>query len=161
MAVGAVAGAIGAYNSGKAEKYAAGVQGDVARRNAALEEERARDSLRRGRISEDNQRLQETQMIGSQRAAFAARGLSLDEGSPLAILETTQHMSDVDIGTIRDNTAKEAWALRQSAANYRQTAQMWDYRADHANPKTNAYLSLLGSGGNVASSWYKYSNSGA
>lgn len=160
MGVGAVAGAAGTYQSSRAEQKGSYVQEEIANRNANLEEMRAKDALVRGQIAEGQQRTREEQLIGTQRATFASRGLSSNEGSALNILDTTRHMSDVDIGTIRDNASKEAWALRQSATNYRQNAELWKERGDNTNPRMNAFLSLMGGGGNVAANWYKYGGSG-
>jgi hypothetical protein len=90
----------------------------------------------------------------SQRAGFAARGVALDEGSPLAILQDTDMMGEMDALTIRDNAEKEAWGARMQGANYSSDSAMLSARAGAESSTGAAFGSLLTGAGAVASSWY-------
>lgn len=153
---GMVTSAYGAYNQSKANKAAYEYQAGVNANNAKIAEWQAQDALQRGARAEQQQRLKTAQLKGSQRASLAARGIALDEGSALNILDDTDYMGEVDALTIRDNTAKEAWANRNQAAGYASDASMLQSRADAESPGYAAFISLLGGAGSVASNWYRY-----
>jgi hypothetical protein len=105
---GALASADAARARTSADKAALNYQSAVQSNAANFDEWRASDAIRRGQQEAFALRLKQAQVTGTQRASFAARGLSLNEGSPLAILSDTSYMGDVDAATIRDNAEKEA-----------------------------------------------------
>lgn len=157
---GAAWATLGAYNKSKADKRAYEYQAQVARNNAQLAEWEAQDAIMRGQTAEGNQRMKTAQYKSSQRATMAARGLALDEGSPLDILTTTEFIGERDALTIRDNAAKEAWALRERGKGFISDAQVFQARADSENPYGSAIGTALTGGGQVASSWYQYRKAG-
>lgn len=152
---GAVSGAFGAAEQSKATQRAYDYQAAVNRNNAQVAEWQASDAITRGQRAEQTQRLKAAQLKGTQRAALAARGVAIDSGSPLAILQDTDYMGEVDALTIRDNAEREAWGYRTQARNYANDASMLSARAAAESPSGAAFGSLLGSAGTVASSWYK------
>ncbi len=154
---GMVSGAFGAYNQSKATQQAYDYQAAVNRNNAQIAEWQAQDSITRGQKAEQSQRLKTAQLQSSQRAAFAARGVALDEGSPLNILNDTDYMGELDALTIRDNAAKEAWGHRTQGANYSNDSAMLSARADAESPLGSAAGTLLTGAGAVADSWYRRS----
>lgn len=151
---GAVSGAFGSYQQSKATQAAYNYQAAVNRNNAQIAEWQAADAIARGQKSEQAQRLKAAQLKSSQRAAFAARGVALNEGSPLNILADTDYMNELDALTIRDNAARESWAFRNQAAGYASDASMLSARADAESPMGAAFGSLLTGAGVVADSWY-------
>lgn len=151
---GAVNGVIGAYNQSKANKAAYEYQAAVQRNNAQIAEWQAQDAITRGQKAEQSQRLKVAQIKSSQRAGFAARGIALDEGSALNILNDTDYMGNLDALTLRDNAAKEAWGYRTQGANASNDAAMLTARANSESPMGAAASSLLTGAGAVASSWY-------
>lgn len=152
---GGVTNAMGAYGQSKATKQAYDAQATVNRNNATIAEWQAQDALMRGGKAEQTQRLKTAQLAGSQRAAFAARGVALDEGSALNILNDTEYTGNLDAITIRDNAAREAWGHRVQGANYTSDANLLSARASAESPLLAAGGSLLTSAGSVADSWYK------
>jgi hypothetical protein len=140
----------------KAEKATATYNADVAARNADADEARARDALLRGEQEVFKSRLSQAQVEGSQRAAFAARGLSLESGSPLRILMDTRYIGDVEATTLSSNAEREALSLREGAAGSRRESQFLRGRADSVNPLRSALPSLLMGASTVAASYYKY-----
>lgn len=152
---GAVSGAYGSYQQSKATKAAYEYQAAVNRNNAQIAQWQAADAITRGQKAEQAQRLKTAQLKSSQRAAFAARGVALDEGSALNILDDTDYMGEMDALTIRDNAAREAWGLRNQATGYSSDASMLSSRANAESPMGSAFGSLLTGAGVVADSWYK------
>lgn len=121
----------------------------AAKANAAYAEAQALDAKRRGEQGEHALRRDAAQLRGRQTASFAARGVALNEGSPFAVLRTTDVMVEADAATIRENAAREAYGHRVQAANYRAEAQA-------KNPWLLAGSSLLSDAGQVADRWYQY-----
>lgn len=157
---GTVTSTYGAYQKSKAEKQAYEYQSQVARNNAMLSEQQAQDAIARGQSAEARQRMKTAQLKGSQRASLAARGISLDEGSALNILDDTDYFGELDAMAIRENAAREAAGFRQQGWNYTSNAGMLRARADMESPSGAAFTSLLSGAGSVADSWYKRSSTG-
>lgn len=140
MVVTAVIAAKAAHDQQKAAQKAA-------KYNAQADDARANQALEAGRHEEFKSRLHQGQVAGSQRAAFAARGLSLNEGSPLNILLDTELMGDYDAAIIRNNAEREAWAHRVNAGfEYNKAAQL--------DPNKAGMTTLLTSAGGIASASY-------
>lgn len=154
LAAGTAMATSAAYNKSKADKAAYEYQSQVAKNNAQLAEWQAQDATMRGQTAEGVQRSKTAQLKGAQRASLAARGLALDEGSPLDILTTTDYMGERDALTIRDNASREAWALREQGKGNTANASLLAARAGAENPLMSGATTFLTSGGSVASSWY-------
>lgn len=140
--VGSYSGALGSVANAISTRRTANT-------NAQLAEQQAADAVARGQSAEFASRLKTANLKGRQTAELAAHGVSLDSGSPLDVLTTTDVMGAADAATIRDNAAKEAWGFQAQAANYKAQAAT-------ANPFAAGIGSLLGSAGTVASKWYRY-----
>jgi hypothetical protein len=151
---GVASGVMGAARQAETNKNAYEYQAAVNRNNAQYAEWQAQDALTRGAKAEQSQRLKAAQLKSSQRASLAARGVALDEGSPLSILQDTDYMGEMDALTIRDNAAKEAWGARVQAGNYRSDSTMLSNRAAAESPSSAAFGTFLTGAGAVASSWY-------
>lgn len=85
--------------------------------NAEIAEVQAQDVLNVGRQAETQSRTAYSLLKGRQRAALAANGVALDEGSALRIQADTDYASDVDASVIRSNALKAALGYRVTAAN--------------------------------------------
>lgn len=159
--VGAAAATIGAYNRSKADKYAYEYQAKVAANNAQVETWKAQDAITRGQSDVARSQLATRQLKGAQRAAMAARGIDLGEGSALNILTDTDVMGQADANTLADNAAKEAWAHRVAATGAASNASMLSTRASNESPFLSAAGTALTSAGSVAANWYALSSKGA
>ncbi|WP_420997594.1 virion core protein, T7 gp14 family [Cupriavidus sp. 30B13] len=159
--VGAAGSAASAGNATAGQQTVARYNASVADRNAGLAELQAQDAERQGVTQEMRLRQQTAQLRGKQRAATAANGVSLAEGSPVNIAASTEYMRDVDIDTIRNNAARAAWGYRVQADNYRANASAYRAGADAVSPTGSAATSLLGSASGVASKWYDLYKNGA
>lgn len=147
QAVGGVTSAVGAYNTSKANQatfeYNQGIYGNL-----------AADAETRGTQAAVRHRMATKSLKGKQIAAFASRGIALDEGTALDVLASTDILSAMDEQTILDNAAREAYG-------YKSKASLQGFAAAGESPGLAAATSLLGSAGSVASSWYKLSSAGA
>lgn len=140
---GAVSSAYGSYTSAKASKAAAGY-------NAAVNDLKATDAITRGEQAVVQQRMQVSQLKGSQIASMAANGVALDGQSALDIFASTDALAAIDEATTRQNAQREA-------EGYRRGAELDRYQQRSINPTMSAVSSLLGSSSRVADSWYRYS----
>lgn len=154
---GMVLSILGAYKKSKGDKDAYNYQADVDRENAKVAEWEAQDAILQGQKTEVKRDLKTGNMIGQQEAGFAARGIAINEGSPLRVLNDTAFMGEQDALTIRNNTAREAWALRNQATFKMAEAGLMQKRANDENPFVNTLGTALTTGGTVADKWYQYS----
>ena len=90
--------------------------------NARLKEKQAEDSLKRGHEAVTEQRKRTKRVIGTQRAALAAQGINIDDGSALAIQEDTAMIGELDALTIKNNAWREAWGHKAEAADLKSSA---------------------------------------
>lgn len=161
QAGGAALGAVSAYQASSATKQAYDTQAQIAGNNAQVAGWQAQDAITRGARSASASRMRSHQLAGTQRARMAAQGVDLGVGSALEILTDTAYFGEVDAGTITDNAAKEAWAIRQQAAGYRADASLLKTRSDSESPLLAGGTSLLTSAGRVAGGWYTGSSGGS
>lgn len=152
--LGGLFGVKGAYDSAKASREAYAIQSSVARENARISEEKARLALEAGQASEQNTRLRTSGLIGTQRAAMAANGIDLGEGTANDILTTSAYMGERDALTVKDNAARQAWGYRVEGINASNNAVALDRTRDGIDPAMTAAGSLLTTAGSVAGTWY-------
>lgn len=155
QAFGAVAGAGAAFNSARAQREGFEAQAQVARNNAQLQDWQAQDAIRRGQDAEQQQRLKVAGLKGSQRAALAANGFDLTEGSAVNLLTDTDLIGERDALTIRDNAVREAWGYRVQSANLQADAQGLASRGRAVNPIMAAGTTLLTGAGAVSERWLR------
>lgn len=156
-----VSGIFTAGSNARAAQSLANYQANVAEQNAALAELRAVDAESRGSLDAQTLATRAAGLIGRQRAATAANGVVLNEGSPQAIRESTEAMRDADIATIKNNAARAAWGHRMEEANYRTSAAAQRAQASAISPSAAGVTSLLTGAGDVSAKWYDiYKNGG-
>jgi len=139
-------------------------QAQVSRNNAMVAEWQARSALQAGAKAEQTQRLKAASLTGTQRARLAANGVDLGQGNALNILMDTEYMNERDVQTIKDNASLKAWGYRMDGQNALSNAGLLDISAINArdaagaiNPTAAAGSTMLSGLGQVASSWYRYS----
>lgn len=120
----------------------------IARNNQAIAEARASDAESRGEKQAQEAQRKARLVASAQRAAFAAKGVDVGEGTPQEIIDQTDFFGQLDASTARSNARKEAWGYRTQGINYGNTAS--------ANDPNSAFTtSLLTSAPAVAGSWYR------
>jgi hypothetical protein len=100
-----------------AQKKQADYQAQVDANNAKIAAWQRSDTLQRGEQEAQNQLRQQAQLIGTQRAALAANGVDVTEGSALDILATTRFLGAQDVAAIQSNAAREAWGYSNQQAD--------------------------------------------
>lgn len=140
-ALGAAGIGLTAYSQiqqSRAENKAADFNATMAENNAAVAAMEAQDSKVRGAEEEKKLRQQAEELKGRQRAAYAASGVMVDDGSALDSLANTAMYAEDDALTLRANTEREAWGHQVQAANYTSSAQL------SRMSKSNPYLGAAG-----------------
>jgi len=125
-------GAYGQIQAGQQAQAAANYNAAVARNNEIIAGRQAEDALKRGQVAEDEQRRRTRAMAGTQRAALAASGVQLDQGSPVDILSDTAQFGELDALTIRNNAEREAYGYRVQGMNFGAEAGLQQSRASSA-----------------------------
>lgn len=143
-----------------AQKMANEAQALVAENNAQLATWQAMDALYRGQVEENRSRLNTAGLKGAQRAAIGASGVTMDSDSAVRLMTDTDILGEIDAGTVRDNAAREAWALRAQAQDSKNRAEILRRATVPVPDSTSSAVigSLLSGAGNVAQSWYRWKN---
>ena len=121
----------------------------VAENNADAANVAAADALRRGEQDSQKSMREARLMMGSQRAAYSARGLDISSGTPADVIEQTDFFGRQDAAQARTNARKEAWSIQNRGAAYSAEARA-------QNPFLSTTSTLLGGAGSVADRWYQY-----
>lgn len=134
-------GNLAGLNLQVANASASAMEGDAAliegtaKLNADTLEGQAQDTYAAGQAKAQGVQLQAGSLKGSQRAALAANGVTLDEGSSLRILTSTDVMADRTVDAIHLQAIKDAMGFRTAAVSQTLTAKMEAF-----NKRSNATL---------------------
>jgi len=129
LAVAAAAvSAAGSLAGGFAGMQQAGYESRVARQNARLDEEQARDSLATGRVEARDFYRHLAQVKGQQVASLAANGVDLSFGTPAEALADTAWMGGEDAESLYHNQLQRLRGYDAAAANDRAQASAEKYR---------------------------------
>lgn len=154
---GAANSAIGSYYGAQSQASSLKFQADIADINARIAELGAQSELAAGEKQVAAQTLRAGQIKGAQRAAMAANGVDLGEGSAAEVQASTDIMKDIDKDTITANAVRSAWGYRTQATNSQIEALTKRATASGISPIGSTASSLLGSAGSVADAWFDYS----
>jgi hypothetical protein len=166
---GAIGQIAGAYYGAKAQQYQLDSQAmtlefqkDIAGINARQAEVTAQGILQAGEKQAASLSLKYGKAKGSQRAAMAANGGVIGEGSNATIEATNDLMKEIDVLQINANTVRAAENARTQGQNYKTQAAMYGISANNAtassqsiNPLSAAGTSLLTSATSYASTIYR------
>ncbi len=149
----AAAGAVGAYQQAQGQKDLAKYNASVSAANAKVAEFKAQSAQDNALRDAENLGRRQAAIRGKQRAALAANGLDLNDGSPAALLATTDYYGLEDQATAVNNGNQQAWGLRAQRDSYSADASMQSARASATSPFSAAAGSLLGSAAKLSSKW--------
>lgn len=107
----------GGILQGQQQASQANAQASALRANAVYLNNAANDAKVRGAIESDQARVQTQQLIGTQRAAQAANGGLVNEGTNAIIQQDTAQLGELDALTIANNAAREAYGYQVEASN--------------------------------------------
>jgi hypothetical protein len=160
--IGTGVSAVGQVQAGKAAQAAGDYNAAVARNNQIVAEQQAADAQRRGEVAETEQRRKVRMLTGTQRAALAASGVQLDQGTALDILGDTAAMGELDALTIRNNAEREAYGYRVQGVNFGAEAGLQTMRGQSAMTSglIGAGGTVLSGAGNVTDRWLTYNKLG-
>lgn len=161
QAGGAAISTIGAVSSAVGQKSALNAQAGIDDTNARLAELGAQSVLLQGQSQEQQSMISTANLKSKQRVALAANGVDLGVGSAARQLTSTDVLGAVDANTIHANAIRSAFGYRTQAVNLQNDALQKRSAADSISPISSAASTLLGSGGQVAGSWYQLSKVGA
>jgi hypothetical protein len=92
--------------------------------NAKLFDQAAEDVLKKAEFQVDDIKRKTKQLVGAQRAAFAANGIEINDGSAADVQEDTFYWSEVDQQTARNNAFLESYGYKIQALNLRTQAEV-------------------------------------
>lgn len=102
-----------------AQRQAGKFSNRIAKFNADIADLQAEDAIYRGGLERGRVSDAVRKTIGSQRAAMAASGTVVDDGSNAALIDDSERAGRADMTTIKNNAMREAWGLKVQAAGYR------------------------------------------
>ena len=113
-----VVSAAGSLVSGTQSLMQGNYEANLARQNAAMEREAARDSIMRGRDEARDFYRRVGQVKGEQRAAMAANGIDTGFGTAGAVQDDTQMLADEDAASLYKNIGERTRGFDINAANF-------------------------------------------
>ena len=105
----------GAFIQSAAIKARGEFQKQTAEINTKLAEMQAKDAVRRGEKEVKQLRQGIDHIVAEQKAGFAGQGVQIDSGSALAVQESTRHVGELDVITIRNNAFRQAFGFKLDA----------------------------------------------
>jgi hypothetical protein len=157
---GAAIQVIGAISSAMSTRLALQGAAQIAEINAGVAERAAQQEMARGQELVAAATEHAGQVKGAQRAAMAANGIDLGEGSAAEVLTSTDMVKEHDMQTIQANAVRAAWGHRMNATSLTNQARADRAGADATSPLTAGTSSLLSSAGQIAGSWYLMNKNG-
>lgn len=155
MGAGTALSAADSIRDGKQQAAQADYQAALARNNAAVAEQSARDAVTAGKAAEQRQRITNSQKIGSMRAQMGASGVDSGMGSALDGSAAIAMMGEADALNVRDEWLRNQNSYLQKANDFSNQASLYGYSA--RNNKTNGAWkgseSLLSGARSVADRW--------
>lgn len=149
--VGTTTSIVSANNTKKVNEY----QAKVAKNNAEIAEENARNERQSGLEESRQQRIKTIQAIGAQQTAMAANGIDISSGTALDTVTDTAQTGELDALMIQYNSERQAFNYEVGANNFTNQANLDMFAAKNA--KTAGTLNAIGS---VADAGMKLSSSG-
>lgn len=151
-----------AQQQSKAIKSQAKYQEQMANINSRMADIQSLEAIKRGETNAQDIKTQGRRVIGAQRAALAAQGINVDDGTALDIqLDTAQQVAR-DAVTVRNNAWREAWGYKVEAINQTASGQFVSASAKFRSSDTlmTGGMQALGYGIQGADRYGAFSSSG-
>lgn len=155
LAASAVSGLISAYGAKSVAKYqnaALQSQANIAAINADIMERKYQSTLRASESQILRQTMQAGKVKHSQRAALAANGIAVGEGSAAELQASTDIVKTLDTNTLKKSALSEAWGYRWREQQYKnqQTAALASQKDTSAAFKSSLFSTASQVGFNYA-----------
>jgi alkanesulfonate monooxygenase SsuD/methylene tetrahydromethanopterin reductase-like flavin-dependent oxidoreductase (luciferase family) len=137
-------------------------QAAVAKNNQILAGRYADLSTERGNIQSELSNYKTRQALGTARAGFAAQGVDVNSGSPLAVRQSIAEVGELDSQIIRQKAAEEAFGYKVKGGDFAAEAELDKMKASNAETAGafNVASSILGTASSVSGKWAGYQNKG-
>jgi outer membrane murein-binding lipoprotein Lpp len=119
-------------------------------------------STERGNIQSELSNYKTRQALGTARAGFAAQGVDVNSGSPLAVRQSIAEVGELDSQIIRQKAAEEAFGYKVKGGDFAAEAELDKMKASNAETAGafNVASSILGTASSVSGKWAGYQNKG-
>lgn len=161
-AVGTGMSMYGQSQQAAAQENAAKYQAAVAANNAKIAQRNAQASIEQGQAQEAAQRQKTTNLVGAQRAAFAANGIDVGSGSALDVQSSAAQMGELDALTIRYNAENRAQGFASQAGGYSAQSGLYGMQGASAGAAGGIGMttSLLGGAASMTDKWATFQRQG-
>ena len=102
----------GSLNEAASIRLRSDIEAKQSEFNARVAEYQSSEAVKRGDREAELARKAGKKLIGKQRAALAAQGIALDDGTALELQEETARFTEEDVQTIKNNAAAEAFGYK-------------------------------------------------
>lgn len=161
MGIGALGNAWGAMAGARSQRLNYELQAHLGEINAQIAERGGKSAILRGQRERQRSQLNTAQLKSRQRAAMAANGIALDSGAAVNLLTSTDVLGQIDADTIEASAIMDSWGYQTAALNARAGARGASATASGISPLGTFGSSLLGSAGQLASTWYYLNRGGS
>jgi len=154
LASTAITGLINAIGGISVSRYNNAIlksQANIARLNAQMMEENAQAVFRSTEKSIAQKTMAAGRTKSKQRAALAANGIAVAEGSAAELQASTDIIKEMDVNEMKANATRQAWGYRMKAVGYESSALMAE--ASKTNVGWNFASSLLGTAAQVSNQY--------
>lgn len=160
---GGLLGAAGAKQSAQAESEMYQYKAGIALANKKIEEQNADYAFKVGEQEAGRFGIKTRQNIGSIRAAQSGSGLDVNTGSAVQVRESAHDLAAMDMATIRQNAARQAYGYKVKAWEAGQEATLYGMAASKAKTagNINVLSSLISGASSVSSKWMQAKQVGA
>ncbi len=150
-----------AVQKGKTQKAMYNYQAKVNEENARIAQENANVQRQQGIEEARLQRIKAASTIGSQKAAMAANGVDVTQGTSLDVIADTAAMGELDALQTQYNYEAKARGYEAQAGNFQNQANLDVISGKNAYQagKINAITTGLGGlerTGDIASKWFDF-----
>lgn len=123
----AAAGIVTAFGNASVARHNNSIaksRANIARINAQAMELQAQAVLRANETATVQKTMAAGRTKSAQRAALAANGIAVAEGSAAELQASTDIVKKIDMNTMKENAVRNAWGYRMQATNYENQALM-------------------------------------
>lgn len=149
-----LASAFGSAGVARYQNSIAKAQANIARINAQTMELNAQYALKRGEDAIVQKTMAAGRTKSSQRAALAANGIAVGEGSAAELQASTDIIKEIDSNQIKENAQRDYWGMRMQAAGYE--GQALQLEAGQQSAGLNFGTTLLQGASQIANRYMLY-----
>jgi hypothetical protein len=153
-----IAGASGAYNSGRAQQGAANYNAAIASQNAQIARENATHAGQAGEQTAAMSEMKTRAAVGSIKANQAAAGVDVNSGSAVDVRSSAAELGELDAINIRSKAAQDAYGYENQAKSFDETGELDKFTGENAETAgtIGAASTFLGGAGSAATNFARW-----